>query len=134
MISTTVYRAGALFSIMALAHFAFDWLLQSDREAQTKSTNALTRALHCVLYAVLMESTFYWLDRSLSVWTRCLILVILLVSHFVEDTYKPVIWWMQNVRQVEPDKGNPLHLILMITVDQIIHLAFVLLCCYLVVP
>lgn len=129
-------RIGGVFAVLAFAHFAVDWGLQSHQEAMKKSKNWRIRARHCLIYSLGFLPVFWLLDLSAAF--SAVLFSILWVSHFIEDTYWPVFLWAKYIRRppsldtVEFVK-TPLGLILVITMDQIIHLAFVLLCAALIV-
>lgn len=131
--------AGGLFAILTFIHFAVDWVFQTHAEAMAKHNNAKVRARHCLIYTlgfVPLLAIFTWLDvLTLLQFVACIL--ILFVSHFIEDTYLPVYLWAKYIRR--PDEmrsnpnpkagfiafvGTPLGKILMIAIDQIIHLAF----------
>jgi hypothetical protein len=129
--------AGGLFALLAFNHFVVDWIFQTHAEAMAKSHDARVRARHCLIYAIGFIPVFLLLH--LAPVEDAAYLVILFVSHFWEDTYRPVIWWMKHLRRhpdfagrddIEAFKqiiASPLGVILMITVDQIVHLAFIML-------
>lgn len=90
-----------------------------------------------MIYATVM--TVSWLfvagDTAMPIQTYVFFLI-LLGSYMIEDMYLPVYWWMRYVRKVSVvrERGiedfkeyvkTPLGAILMITVDQIVHLQFV---------
>lgn len=129
-------KTGGVFSVLAFVHFLIDWGLQTHQEAVNKSKNWRIRARHCLVYAAGFLPVFWLL--GLSAGFSAMLFAILWVSHFIEDTYWPVFLWVKYVRRppsldtVEFVK-TPLGLILVIAMDQIIHLAFVLLCAALIV-
>lgn len=144
--------------ILVLCHFAFDWVYQSHKEALAKSKDHVVRFWHCVKYAVPFAPVLWWMgmgpgDIGLS-------LAILFGTHFVIDTYIPVMLWAKFLRKA-PQFDNvgerpasesrgwqdnvvektyyasdidafvafaqtPLGLILMITMDQFLHIACLL--------
>ena len=141
-------RLGSVFAVLTFIHFVVDWIFQTHDEAMAKSGNAWVRAQHCLTYTLGFVPLFIWLDLPLfDAWAAVLILFF---SHFIEDTYVPVYLWARYIRRVPEvvkgvvvassysgslrvDRGKdgfrewvhtPLGAILMITVDQIIHLAF----------
>jgi hypothetical protein len=151
--------AGGLFSILTFIHFVVDWIFQTHAEAMAKHNNAKVRARHCAIYTagfVPLLLFFIWAG-ALSPLGFGICLLILFVSHFVEDTYIPVYLWAKWIRRppqmtklrdipvgvtesgdtIYEEGPNPqigfvefidttLGKILMIAVDQIIHLAFLL--------
>lgn len=134
----TIAKIGGLFALLSFVHFFVDWIFQSHAEAMVKHENAAIRAKHCLIYALGFLPVFLLLELS------PLLIVglssILFLSHFVEDTYIPVYLWAKYIRKppemVDSFKlfaATPLGKILVITVDQIVHLAFVLLVAALIV-
>lgn len=134
----TAALAGGLFALFTFVHFVVDWLFQSHSEAMVKHNNSKVRAKHCYLYTLPFIPLFLALGMGFVGTAFCA--VVLFVSHFYEDTYVPVYLWAKHIR-VPPDMGpglpdemnkeafvkfieTPLGKILMIAVDQIIHLTF----------
>lgn len=145
--------AGGLFAILTFIHFFVDWIFQSHAEAMAKHNNALVRARHCAIYMlgfVPLLCFFLW-THTLTPLQYPLSLAILFFSHFIEDTYLPVYWWAKHIRKppemtepymstdidgktiwlpADPKIGfvkfvqTPLGKILMIAIDQIIHITF----------
>lgn len=142
--------------ILVLCHFAFDWVYQSHKEALAKSKDHVVRFWHCVKYAVPFAPVLWWMGMDTG--NICWSLAILFVSHFIIDTYIPVMLWAKylrkapqfdNVGKTFPPQGwqdkvieergyandieafvafaqTPLGLILMITMDQFLHIACLL--------
>ena len=142
-----ISEIGGIFALLTFWHFVADWLLQSHAEAMAKSSDSQVRALHCAAYTVLMiipMCFFILIQHGQSYHSVILYLIfiaILFVSHFYEDTYKPVVWWLKNIRRIPEfnsevtDKEAILHFlqnsnglgyILLITVDQLVHIFFLL--------
>ena len=124
---------GGLFAVFTFVHFFVDWLLQTHAEAMAKHNNWKVRARHCLIYTVGFIPLILLL--KFSVLEVVIGLNILFWSHFIEDTYLPVFYWAKYIRKPPEMKDNPkegfiqfvstpLGKILMIAVDQIIHLAF----------
>ena len=133
-------QIGGLFAFLAFVHFAVDWIFQSHAEAMVKHKHDGIRAKHCLIYTVPFVPILAW-------WGFDVVMVvglsgILFLSHYLEDTYKPVVFWMRHIRRhpafvpgkndneafveaISADGG--LGKILMIAVDQTIHLAFLML-------
>jgi len=126
--------AGGLFAAFTFVHFVVDWIMQTHAEAMAKHNNWKVRARHCLIYTVGFIPLLWYLN-----FTPLQYLIglnILFWSHFVEDTYLPVFLWAKYVRKPPEmnceDKMEGFKLfvqttlgkILMIAVDQIIHLAF----------
>jgi len=152
---------GGLFAVLSFIHFFVDWIFQSHAEAMVKHNNWKIRAKHCLIYTAGFVPLFWLVGLSPLGWF--LALNILFWSHFCEDTYIPVYLWAKWIRRppemTEPRKSvgadgyvtvlppdpkagfgefvqTALGKILMIAIDQIIHLFFlfpiviiILLCC-----
>ncbi len=143
--------AGGLFSILVFIHFFVDWIFQSHAEAMVKHNNPKIRAKHCLIYTIGFVPFMALFHLSWVEWLFALNL--LFWSHFCEDTYIPVYLWAKYVRRppemIEPRKQTgldgyvsvlppdpkagfvefiqtPMGKILMIAIDQIIHIAFLL--------
>jgi Protein of unknown function (DUF3307). len=141
--------AGGLFAVFAFIHFFVDWIFQSHAAAMVKHNNAKVRAKHCLIYTLGFVPIMYFLHFN--AWQWVVGLNILFWSHFYEDTYIPVYLWAKFIRRPpemtepskstnldgytsvlppDPQKGflqfiqTPLGKILMIAIDQIIHLTF----------
>lgn len=143
---------GGLLSVLVFIHFFVDWIFQSHAEAMVKHNTPRVRAKHCFIYTMgflpillLFHLTPLELFGSLN---------LLFWSHFVEDTYVPVYLWAKYIRKPpemskpsmtsvtpdgyihvsapDPKKGfaefvqTPMGKILMIAIDQIIHIAFLI--------
>ena len=140
---------GGLFAVLTFVHFFVDWIFQSHSEAMVKHNHPWIRAKHCAIYTTGFLPFFYVCGFTPLEWIFSINL--LFWSHFVEDTYLPVYYWAKYIRrppqmtepqkttgldgyvtvgQPDPKKGfvqfveTPIGKILMIAVDQIIHLAF----------
>lgn len=137
--------------ILVLWHFICDWLFQTHVEAMTKSHNRLVRYWHCFKYAFPFWPLlrFMGMHELYVAWS----MTILFVSHYVIDSYVPVMLWAKWLRhapefnaikwtpgqwedkKIEARKvsdkeafkamaSTPLGLILIITMDQFFHLCF----------
>lgn len=130
--------AGGLFAVLTFIHFFSDWIFQSHSEAMVKHNNSLVRAKHCLIYTVFFIPLM--LILGLAWWKLIIAAAILFFSHFYEDTYIPVYLWAKYLRRPpgmspsETEENNRkaflefinsvLGKILMIAIDQIIHLSF----------
>ena len=146
---TKVAMAGGLFVVFGFIHFFVDWVFQSHAEAMVKHNNPKVRAKHCAIYTAGFIPLMWVLGFNF--WDWVIGLNILFWSHFAEDTYIPVYLWAKFIRKPpemsdvrkepgpdgyvfvlppDPKKGfgefvqTPLGKILMIAIDQIVHLAF----------
>ncbi len=142
---------GGLLSILVFIHFFVDWIFQSHAEAMVKHNNPKIRAKHCLIYTVGFVPFIALFHFSWVEWLFALNL--LFWSHFCEDTYIPVFLWAKYIRRPpemtgprkqtgvdgyvsilppDPKAGfvdfiqTPMGKILMIAIDQIIHIAFLL--------
>lgn len=142
---------GGLLSVLVFIHFFVDWIFQSHSEAMVKHNNPKIRAKHCLIYTVGFVPLFLFTGFSVLEWLFALNL--LFWSHFCEDTYIPVYLWAKYIRRppemTEPRKQvgvdgyvnilppdpkvgfvdfiqTPMGKILMIAIDQIIHIAFLI--------
>jgi hypothetical protein len=142
---------GGVLSILVFIHFFVDWIFQSHAEAMVKHNNPKIRAKHCAIYTAGFIPLFLFCHFSFLEWFVAL--NILFWSHFGEDTYVPVFLWAKYIRRppemTEPRKKTGLDgyvsilppdpkagfvdfiqtamgKILMIAIDQIIHIAFLL--------
>lgn len=154
--------AGGLFAILTLNHFTVDFIFQTHWEAMNKHANWRIRTLHCTVYTVGFLPVLWLLHRwsALTVGEVLASLAILFCSHHVQDTYVSVVWWAKHIRRVpemqyrigdghlyrniytqkELDRagfltfiGTPLGKLLMVAIDQIIHLSFLLPICWMAV-
>lgn len=147
----TLAAIGGIFSLLVFWHFVSDWVFQSHDEAMKKPTHHLIRARHCALYAILFLPVLITLNLTLLQVAAAAFL--LFVSHFIEDTYYPILLWAKHIRRPPEFRGvgslvfdpatgetrrytereafitfvsTPLGKILLITMDQLVHIAFLL--------
>lgn len=137
-----IVNVGGLFAVLSFIHFFVDWIFQSHDEAMVKHKNAKIRAKHCLIYTLGFVPLFFLLDLSLGL--GIVLSLILFLSHFVEDTYLPVYLWTKYIRKPSEMKeddvsgfivftNTALGKILMIAIDQIIHLAFIMIVAVIIV-
>lgn len=102
-----------VFVLLAFWHFPADWLFQSQKEALAKAKDHLVRARHCTVYTMLFVPLLLLLrvrihndifgsgDNPELVlgWQFWACLAILWVSHFIIDTYWPVMMWAKYLRR-----------------------------------
>jgi len=145
-----IAQAGGIFAVLAFIHFFSDFIFQSHNEAMKKHNHFWIRAKHCAIYTVCFIPILYCLNMPKA--GMFISLNILFWSHFIEDTYIGVFLWAKHIRKppeiqkiythssnlnpTENDLKNwemagfkefvatPLGKILMIAIDQIIHLSF----------
>lgn len=116
---------GGLFSLMVLAHFVFDWLPQPEGWALVKHKDHAIRFIHSFIYSILMAVQFWIITDN----NFAFVFSVLFISHFAEDTYWFPVWWLKNVRKAKGPMFEGLNLILLIVVDQLVHIATVLAAC-----
>jgi len=88
---------GGVFAILTFIHFFIDWIFQSHAEAMVKHNNPLIRAKHCAIYTSPFILFMIWC--GLSWWIVILASLLLFGSHFIEDTYIPVLLWAKYIRR-----------------------------------
>lgn len=145
--------AGGLFAVLTFIHFFVDWIFQSHSEAMVKHNNPKIRAKHCLIYTAgflpfmwLCGFTFWEYVISLNVlfWSHFVedtYMPVYLWAKYIrrpsEMTAPHHEMYMREdgnmaTRLLPPDpkKGfgefvqTPIGKILMITIDQIVHLCF----------
>lgn len=148
---------GGLFSVLAFIHFFVDWIFQSHSEAMVKHNNPKIRAKHCAIYTAGFVPLLAIVGFSPLEWF--IALNILFWSHFYLDTYHGVYLWAKYIRRppemtqlrkiigidgyvtiLPPDSKagfiefvqTPLGKILMIAIDQLIHITFLLPIAYMI--
>lgn len=148
-----VALGGGLFAIFTFVHFFVDWILQTHAEAMAKHNNWKVRARHCLVYTVgfvpilwYLHFPFWYFVISVNVlfWSHFVedtYVPVYLWAKYIRkpsemtDPHKELIIGVDGqktfkVHPPDPKKGfiefisTPLGKILMIAVDQIIHLAF----------
>src|SRR5580704_673302 len=108
MLLLQIALMGGLFAVLGFIHFFVDWIFQSHAEAMVKHNNPKIRAKHCLIYTLGFVPLlfFCWHVGALLAWQFVASLVILFVSHFVEDTYLPVFYWAKYIRR-PPEMTEP---------------------------
>ncbi len=97
MKSAIIHQAGGWLALLVLCHFAVDWIFQSHDEAMRKPREWAVRARHCAVYTSPF-AVILCLSSWPFVWSAGAAALVY-VSHFVEDTYLPVLWWAKYVRR-----------------------------------
>lgn len=142
---------GGLLFVFSVIHWVVDWVFQSHQEAMQKHNNAKVRAKHCLIYTLGFIPSLIILKFTNN--EMLLALNILFWSHFCEDTYLPVYLWAKYIRRPaemtdpvkivgldgyvtvtppDPKRGfvefisTGLGKILMISIDQLIHVLFLI--------
>jgi hypothetical protein len=137
---------GGLFAILAFIHFFVDFIFQSHSEAMIKHNNAKVRAKHCLIYTLgflpLIITLVYW--NAYTQMEAFIAMNVLFWSHYLEDTYLLIVLWAKYIRRPPQMTDNPTDMlkgfkefidttlgkILMIVLDQVVHLAFLFLLVY----
>lgn len=145
--------SGGLFAVLAFVHFLVDWVFQTHSEAMVKHNNSKIRAKHCLIYTLgfvpvlLMFGFSFWewaLSLNILFWSHFVedtYMPVFLWAKYIRkppemtEPYKET--YMREdgsmafrVHPPDPVKGfgefvqTTLGKILMIAIDQIIHLAF----------
>lgn len=149
----TLCLGGGLFAILVFIHAVVDFIFQTHFEAMNKHNNPKIRARHCLVYTIgflpILLALHYF---NAITWFEFFISVnVLFWSHFYLDTYQGVYLWAKHIRKppemtspqkstnvdgyvtvepADPKKGfmefiqTTLGKILMISIDQISHFAF----------
>jgi len=126
-----VAKVGGIFALLVLIHFVSDWVFQSHAEAMAKPRDSWVRARHCLIYTILCCVPLTFLVKSIPV--LAVAALVLWLSHFMEDTYLPVFIWARFIRKPGPMNNlkdfvlfaeSTLGKILLIAIDQIVHLVF----------
>ena len=92
-------------------HMAVDWLFQTDWMARNKTNLRHPAAyIHSGLHTLGLLLVFPWFI-ALGVG----------ISHLLIDTRRPVIWWMNTVKQMP--QSSPIITHVEIWLDQIFHMA-----------
>lgn len=83
--------------ILVLCHFTFDWLYQTHAEAIAKAKDRNVRFFHCLMYSVPFMPVLWALGMNTD--AIFVSLVILFGTHFVIDSYVPVMLWAKYLRR-----------------------------------
>lgn len=145
--------AGGLFAVLAFVHFFVDWIFQSHSEAMVKHNRPWIRAKHCAIYTLGFAPLFwafglYWWEWLVAVnilfWSHFYedtYTPVFLWAKYIRKPPEMTEPWKETyartdgtvaVRVHAPDAERgfvewvqtPMGKILMIAIDQIIHLAF----------
>lgn len=150
---TKIALGGGLFAVFAFVHFFVDWIFQSHAEAMVKHNNPKIRAKHCLIYTLgfvplmwaLGFTNWEWVfglnilfwshfceDTYLPVylWAKHIRKPPEMIEPWKETYMRPNGEMAFKVHPADPKRGfvefvqTPLGKILMIAIDQIIHLSF----------
>lgn len=88
---------GGVFAVLVFWHFLSDWVFQSHKEALAKAKDWRVRLRHVTVYSTLFLPLFwlvgFWGAKAAFAW------LLLMFSHFVIDTYIPVMLWAKYLRR-----------------------------------
>lgn len=145
--------AGGLFALFAFVHFFVDWIFQSHAEAMVKHNTPWIRAKHCLIYTIGFVPLMYLLGFSAWEWViganilfwshffEDTYVPVYLWAKYIRKPPEMTELWKESFTRVDgtvaikvhppdPKRGfgefvqTTLGKILMIAIDQIIHLAF----------
>lgn len=113
----------SLFAWLLVGHLVGDFLLQTEREAVLKTSDAWVRFHHVVYWLVaVFAAAFLYLGSNHLLTTtapneRLVALVFMAaILHFLQDDRRLVLWWLQRVKMTA--RPAPW---LVIVVDQVFH-------------
>ena len=156
----TLSLAGGLFAVLVFIHFFTDWLFQSHAEAMIKHNHPWVRAKHCLIYTIGFIPIMLYLQFSLVsfliginvlFWSHFVedsYVPVYLWAKYIRKPPQMFEPWKEAYVRVDgqtafkvhpPDFKHgfeqfvetPIGKILLITVDQIFHLAFLWIIVYL---
>lgn len=146
---------GGLFAVFSFVHFFVDWIFQSHSEAMAKHNNGKIRAKHCLIYTIGFIPLLLLLHFSL-IKLVIAMGILFISHFIEDTYYPVYLWakyirkppemtdpWKETYSRVDgttaikvhppdPKRGfvefvqTSLGKILMITIDQIIHLLFLI--------
>lgn len=145
--------AGGLFAFMAFIHFFVDWIFQSHSEAMIKHNHPWIRAKHCAIYTIGFVPLMCFLNYSFWEWFAA-INILFWSHFYLDTYHGVFLWakyirrppemtepWKETYTRADGEIAIRVHppdakhgfgewvqttmgKILMIAIDQIIHLAF----------
>lgn len=144
---------GGLFAVMAFIHFFVDWIFQSHSEAMVKHNHPWIRAKHCLIYTVGFVPLMCFFHFNFWSWLIALNILfwshfaedtyvpVYLWAKYIRRPPEMTEPWKETYTRVDgtvaikvhppdPKRGfgefvqTPIGKILMIAIDQIIHLSF----------
>lgn len=98
----------------------FDWLCQTNNQAEKKANHTLTRATHTIIY-VLLTMAVFWIFHYYTYRQLVVIAVLLFVTHFLIDQRGITLFWIRRIKCV-PDEQIANKQWLIIVVDQCLHI------------
>lgn len=117
----------AAFSVLLVCHFAGDFILQTEWQAQNKhgglgSDPVKRRALlmHIATYATPFIPAFIWIGHNAGTGHALAAAAVTLGTHYVQDDGRALLAYVRTVKKTEAEYGSPL----MMAVDQSFHACF----------
>ncbi len=107
-----------VFEAFLITHFVMDWIFQWNWEAMKKSKEWLPLFFHCTVYTAGFIPAFIFFNVNF-LW-----LLLIFVSHVILDKRSLEFWILEKFKGVKKDDvGEPIFTILLIGIDQTLHLA-----------
>lgn len=105
------------FEALLVTHLIVDWIFQWKWEAMNKFKEWLPLFFHCTIYTLGFIPVFLIYGINLT-W-----LILLFVSHVIFDRRKFEIWLLEKFKRItEKNISESLWMILLIGIDQILHI------------
>ena len=112
-----------LFIFQFIGHRIGDYLIQSNKQALLKATDATQRFDHCLSYSLAVSLPLLFIIEARYV---LVIFFLTFIEHMIVDSRKPVEWWKTFFEQkIKGDKNfnlNELPFFVLIEIDQTFHL------------
>ncbi len=107
-----------IFEALLVTHLIMDWIFQWNWEATKKSKEWLPLFFHCAVYTIGFIPVFIFFNLNFF-W-----LLLIFVSHLIFDKRDFEFWILEKFKGVKKDDvGEPIFTILLIGIDQTLHLA-----------
>lgn len=127
----TISLFGSVMFILTIFHFVFDWMFQTDDLATAKLENAYARLKHSGLYSfqmlIIIISIYVLLNYNgelvyINAYHIYMLFIWLIMTHFLLDDKRFVIWWLEKIKKIKNPEGHPLFTMFVIVIDQILHI------------
>lgn len=99
-------KVGGIFAVLTFWHFLADWVFQTHTEAMTKTSDKSVRAWHCFKYMLFYMPLLMLMAKSSLMLV--IVLYVVYMSHYVIDSYVPVMLWAKHFR-MDPHFKNVDH-------------------------
>lgn len=122
----------AFWFLLCIVHFN-DFFFQSQAQALAKTRDWKIRTRHCAEYSTWFMAFFTMMGLNIS--SAFVLTLWVFATHWLEDTYIPVIWWAKYARQAPEFKENitdyeafvkfistPIGVLLSVVIDQMVHI------------